>query len=342
MMGGVTCPSAVAQSQSGSVCRPGIRLASSLGGASSGCRPAAPVKPGSMRRSRPRIDVPHSCEARLICRLSERAGDHLPLVSGSRSRRRWRWIRRGQDESRAEVATVAVFPTVGGLLRRHACANDHRLPRVTAAAFRPDVVQYEHDNQGENQWGPDRDQFCHRSALGDDREASGDGEGSGGGDGVMGGLWSSGSGLEKEERWRGGRRRAVALGAVVGVLALWCFDFGAQRELMWAKAEEEEEEELGRRDEEGSAGTPGSGPGLAATTTSFPTADRRDPADSELVRRLLERSRANKAKYDKERLDDYYRRNYLDYFKYIEGSIKRKKELTSTETGILKWLEENR
>ena len=35
---------------------------------------------------------------------------------------------------------------------------------------------------------------------------------------------------------------------------------------------------------------------------------------SPLIAELLERSKANKEKYDKERLDSYYRRNYEDYF----------------------------
>lgn len=35
---------------------------------------------------------------------------------------------------------------------------------------------------------------------------------------------------------------------------------------------------------------------------------------SPLIAELLERSKANKEQYDKERLDSYYRRNYEDYF----------------------------
>ncbi|RRT64342.1 hypothetical protein B296_00006560 [Ensete ventricosum] len=44
------------------------------------------------------------------------------------------------------------------------------------------------------------------------------------------------------------------------------------------------------------------------------------------------------------RLDDYYRRNYKDYFEFIEGSVKDKTEelLSESEKDILKWLQKNR
>ncbi|RWW53011.1 hypothetical protein BHE74_00040539 [Ensete ventricosum] len=45
-----------------------------------------------------------------------------------------------------------------------------------------------------------------------------------------------------------------------------------------------------------------------------------------------------------QRLDDNYRRNYKDYFEFIEGSVKDKTEelLSESEKDILKWLQKNR
>ncbi|KAL3677927.1 hypothetical protein R1sor_020883 [Riccia sorocarpa] len=63
-----------------------------------------------------------------------------------------------------------------------------------------------------------------------------------------------------------------------------------------------------------------------------------------LIRKLLERSKANKEKNDKARLDDYYRRNFKEYFEFIEGTVQRKKpeDLTEAERGIIEWLKKNR
>nr|CAD1837304.1 unnamed protein product [Ananas comosus var. bracteatus] len=63
-----------------------------------------------------------------------------------------------------------------------------------------------------------------------------------------------------------------------------------------------------------------------------------------LLQEYLKRSKENKEKNDKQRLEDYYKRNYKDYFGLIEGSVKGKKEelLSETEKGILEWLEKNR
>eukprot|EP00897_Mesotaenium_endlicherianum_P001177 jgi/Mesen1/1105/ME000123S00279 len=57
---------------------------------------------------------------------------------------------------------------------------------------------------------------------------------------------------------------------------------------------------------------------------------------------LLERSRANKEKYDKERLDDYYKRNFMDYFQFIEGSLQNKSNQSPADKGILEYLKKNR
>jgi hypothetical protein len=61
-------------------------------------------------------------------------------------------------------------------------------------------------------------------------------------------------------------------------------------------------------------------------------------AKNELIQKLLERSRANKAKNDKERLDDFYKRNYKEYFEFVEGGVRNKKELSEAEKGIVEWL----
>ncbi|KAJ8542259.1 hypothetical protein K7X08_017125 [Anisodus acutangulus] len=67
-------------------------------------------------------------------------------------------------------------------------------------------------------------------------------------------------------------------------------------------------------------------------------------SQTELLKRYLKKTEENKAKNDKERLDGYYKRNYRDYFGFVEGSLKQKKEeeLTESEQGILKWLEKNK
>ncbi|CAI5982826.1 unnamed protein product [Closterium sp. NIES-64] len=68
------------------------------------------------------------------------------------------------------------------------------------------------------------------------------------------------------------------------------------------------------------------------------------PGDIPFVQELLERSRANKAKYDEERLNDYYRRNFKDYFDFVGGTlqVKREDKLTDNEKEILKWIEANK
>lgn len=63
---------------------------------------------------------------------------------------------------------------------------------------------------------------------------------------------------------------------------------------------------------------------------------------SPFVQRLLDQSKANKAKYDKQRLDDYNKRNWGDYFRFIEGSVRNKKDPTEAERAILQWLENNK
>ncbi|KAK8636508.1 hypothetical protein V6N13_124254 [Hibiscus sabdariffa] len=65
---------------------------------------------------------------------------------------------------------------------------------------------------------------------------------------------------------------------------------------------------------------------------------------TELIKRYLKKSEENKAKNDKERMDNYYRRNYKDYFEFVEGTLSGKEEqqLTEAEKGILDWLKANK
>ncbi|KAG6554039.1 hypothetical protein Mapa_003954 [Marchantia paleacea] len=74
------------------------------------------------------------------------------------------------------------------------------------------------------------------------------------------------------------------------------------------------------------------------------TSDATAPAGNALIQKLLARSKANKEKNDKARLDDYYRRNYKEYFEFVEGTIrnKKKEELTEAEKGIIEWLAKNK
>jgi hypothetical protein len=39
-----------------------------------------------------------------------------------------------------------------------------------------------------------------------------------------------------------------------------------------------------------------------------------------------------------QRLDDFYKRNYKEYFEFVEGSVRNKKELSEAEKGIVEWL----
>ncbi|KAL6219041.1 PREDICTED: uncharacterized protein LOC101306771 [Fragaria vesca subsp. vesca] len=64
---------------------------------------------------------------------------------------------------------------------------------------------------------------------------------------------------------------------------------------------------------------------------------------TELLKKYLKRSEDNKAKNDKQRMDDYYKRNYKDYFQFEEGPLRSKKTpLTEAEKGILDWLDSNK
>ncbi|KAG6588719.1 hypothetical protein SDJN03_17284, partial [Cucurbita argyrosperma subsp. sororia] len=52
---------------------------------------------------------------------------------------------------------------------------------------------------------------------------------------------------------------------------------------------------------------------------------------TDLLKRYLKKSEENKEKNDKERLESFYKRNYKDYFEFVEGSLKNKDELSEAE-----------
>ncbi|PNW86429.1 hypothetical protein CHLRE_02g086100v5 [Chlamydomonas reinhardtii] len=100
--------------------------------------------------------------------------------------------------------------------------------------------------------------------------------------------------------------------------------------------------------------------GIAAATSlvllaSFPLASSAarlelpnkevDDATSPFVQELLKRSNENRERYQKERLQDYYRRNFKEYFEF-EGSTakvgKARGLSPETQQAIAKWLEENK
>ncbi|KAL2928594.1 Photosystem I reaction center subunit N chloroplastic [Bienertia sinuspersici] len=84
---------------------------------------------------------------------------------------------------------------------------------------------------------------------------------------------------------------------------------------------------------------------LSSTAATLLAAETTD-ADSRtaLLQKYLKRTEENKAKNDKERLDGYYKRNYKDYFGFVEGNLKSKdkEQLSESERGILDWLEKNK
>ncbi|KAF5733218.1 hypothetical protein HS088_TW17G00758 [Tripterygium wilfordii] len=79
---------------------------------------------------------------------------------------------------------------------------------------------------------------------------------------------------------------------------------------------------------------------LSSVAAVLPVTDSR----TQLLEKYLKKSQENKAKNDKERMDNYYKRNYKDYFEFVEGSLQGKDEqqLTESEKGILDWLKNNR
>lgn len=84
-----------------------------------------------------------------------------------------------------------------------------------------------------------------------------------------------------------------------------------------------------------------------ATVAAAPlvTSKEVDDATSAYVQELLKRTRENKDRRAKERLIEYYKRNYKDYFEFEGGNIKAgaARGLSSeTQQEILNWLEKNK
>ena len=67
-----------------------------------------------------------------------------------------------------------------------------------------------------------------------------------------------------------------------------------------------------------------------------------DDSTSPFVQDLLAKTEALKEQRKKERLNDYYRRNYTDYFSFQAGSNMNVQGLSKgTQEDIKKWLQEN-
>ncbi|CAN1167697.1 hypothetical protein LINPERPRIM_LOCUS18793, partial [Linum perenne] len=63
---------------------------------------------------------------------------------------------------------------------------------------------------------------------------------------------------------------------------------------------------------------------FSAIVGAYPAAAE---SKTELLNKYLKKSEDNKAKNDKERLDSYYKRNYKDYFDFVEGSLRAAQNL---------------
>ncbi|KAL5706712.1 hypothetical protein ACHQM5_024845 [Ranunculus cassubicifolius] len=77
---------------------------------------------------------------------------------------------------------------------------------------------------------------------------------------------------------------------------------------------------------------------MFASASTLPA--QAEDSKTALLQKYLKKSEENKVKNDKERLDDFYKRNYKDYFEFIQGGLEGKKEeqLTEAEKDILNWL----
>ncbi|KNA17257.1 hypothetical protein SOVF_081670 [Spinacia oleracea] len=81
----------------------------------------------------------------------------------------------------------------------------------------------------------------------------------------------------------------------------------------------------------------------AASLLAVATTEAND-SQTALLQKYLKKSEENKEKNDKARMDDYYKRNYKDYFGFVEGPLrsKDKDQLSDSERGILEWLDKNK
>ncbi|KEH44011.1 putative photosystem I reaction centre subunit N [Medicago truncatula] len=84
--------------------------------------------------------------------------------------------------------------------------------------------------------------------------------------------------------------------------------------------------------------------GLVLSTVIAATATQDPESRTLLLQKYLKKTEENKEKNDKERVDSYYKRNYKDYFEFVEGGLQGKEEgkLSEAEKGILDWLKANK
>ena len=67
-----------------------------------------------------------------------------------------------------------------------------------------------------------------------------------------------------------------------------------------------------------------------------------DNASSPFIQELLQKTDEKREERKKERLNDYYRRNYKDYFEFMDGSNMNNSGIDrETQKEIKAWLEEN-
>ncbi|XP_052480808.1 uncharacterized protein LOC128035355 [Gossypium raimondii] len=69
--------------------------------------------------------------------------------------------------------------------------------------------------------------------------------------------------------------------------------------------------------------------GLILSAVDF--APQLNDSRTELLKKYLKKTEENKDKNDKERMENYYRRNYKDYFEFVEGTLKGKDEQQLSE-----------
>ncbi|KMZ65013.1 Photosystem I reaction centre subunit N [Zostera marina] len=80
---------------------------------------------------------------------------------------------------------------------------------------------------------------------------------------------------------------------------------------------------------------------LLVASVAVATLPETSDSKKSILQEYLKKSEKNKAKNDKERLDDYYKRNYKDYFGFVD-STKSDDQLSDTEKEIRDWLRANK
>lgn len=84
---------------------------------------------------------------------------------------------------------------------------------------------------------------------------------------------------------------------------------------------------------------------LPATVVYFSSSSAHasvDDKENPLIQDLLAKTAANRDRRSKERLNDYYKRNFKEYFEFIEGSNMDTLGISpETQKEIRQWLDEN-